>query len=526
MSGWRVERGDSLALLKGLEDDSVDAVVTDPPSGIAFMGRAWDTDKGGRAQWVAWLASILEECRRVLKPGGHLLVWALPRTSHWTGAAIDDAGFEIRDVLQHHFGSGFPKNLDVSKAIDRRRHDRDQVLQVTRWIAEARDAAGLTNAAIDELFGFSGMAGHWTTQESQPAVPTLDQIPALLELLRADPPEEIARLIFELNGRKGEPGEAWHRREVVGTKTAGIATPGEDKRHTIGGSKAVEVNVTTAATEEAETWEGWGTALKPSTEFWWLARKPFRGPVAGNILEHGTAALNIDACRISEGRWPPHLLLSHSADCIPWARAPIRTGGIAFPDFYECAEDCPVGRVGDEIAHFFPNLTPDPTASGDPLWRYIAKPPKSEKDAGVTRAPSTGGEATGRVDGSAGLKNPRAGAGRGGGARNIHPTVKPIALMRWLIRLVTPPGGVVLDPFCGSGSTGCAAVLDGFSFLGFDLDEDENGEPLGHLEIARDRIAWWSEVDRYKVTERDGFGTRTPGDSERDDMKAQGDLFS
>jgi hypothetical protein len=115
-----VHHGDCLDVLRTLPDCSVDSVVTDPPAGVAFMGKDWDTDKGGRDAWVAWLASVLAECRRILKPGGHALVWALPRTSGWTHRAIEDAGLDVRDCITHLFGSGFPKSLDVGKAIDRR----------------------------------------------------------------------------------------------------------------------------------------------------------------------------------------------------------------------------------------------------------------------------------------------------------------------------------------------------------------------------------------------------------------------
>ena len=116
---WAVECGDALAVLPTLPDACVEAVVTDPPAGISFMDREWDRDRGGRDAWIAWLASVMRECLRVLKPGGHALVWALPRTSHWTATACEDAGFEIRDRIAHLFGSGFPKSLSVGKAIDK-----------------------------------------------------------------------------------------------------------------------------------------------------------------------------------------------------------------------------------------------------------------------------------------------------------------------------------------------------------------------------------------------------------------------
>lgn len=114
-----IQNGDCIDLLKQLESNSIDSLVTDPPAGIAFMGKAWDDDKGGRDHWIAWLTDVMKECLRVLKPGAHGLVWALPRTSHWTATALENAGFEIRDVVTHLFGTGFPKSLDISKAIDK-----------------------------------------------------------------------------------------------------------------------------------------------------------------------------------------------------------------------------------------------------------------------------------------------------------------------------------------------------------------------------------------------------------------------
>ncbi|MGL4898614.1 MAG: DNA methyltransferase, partial [Shewanella sp.] len=119
MAEFSIKHGDCLGELRLLGADSVDALVTDPPAGISFMGKEWDSHKGGRDQWIAWLTEVMRECMRVLKPGAHGLVWAIPRTSHWTATALENAGFEVRDVITHHFGSGFPKSLDISKAIDK-----------------------------------------------------------------------------------------------------------------------------------------------------------------------------------------------------------------------------------------------------------------------------------------------------------------------------------------------------------------------------------------------------------------------
>lgn len=433
---WHVEQGDCRDVLRSIPDDSIDAMVTDPPAGIGFMGRKWDSDKGGRDEWILWLTVRMLEAYRVLKPGAHALVWALPRTSHWTGMALENAGFEVRDRIEHIFGSGFPKSLDIGKAIRK--------------------------------------------------VPFTLPDPSMVAALEADA------------GR------------------------------------------------------GWGTALKPACEDWWLVRKPFRGSVAKNVLALGTGAINVDGCRVPHasaadleqhaagvaaikarggsmdnswanhsdlagasdvtalGRWPSHLLLTHGPGCervgtrkvkahTPWAaneRPPLFTGGDVSPvhhsdgdgfetvEHWECSEGCPVpmldeqsGGVDDEggAARYFATFAPDP-------FCYAPKADRADREKGCEYLPrKSGGELTGRAEGSAGLDSPRTGAGRGGGRRNHHPTVKSTYLMRWLVRLVTPARGVVLDMFTGSGSTGVACSAEGLRFIGAELDPE-------YAEIARARI--------------------------------------
>jgi site-specific DNA-methyltransferase (adenine-specific) len=194
-------------------------------------------------------------------------------------------------------------------------------------------------------------------------------------------------------------------------------------------------------------WEGWGTALKPAVEFWIVARKPLDGTVAENVLAHGTGALNIDGCRIgnedntSNGRWPSHLLLDEGAAAL---------------------------------------LDEHSGAKGASRFFYVAKAAKRDKDEGLDDLPErSAGEKTDREEGSAGI-TPYAGSRAP--SKNSHPTVKPTALMSYLCRLVTPPGGVVLDPFMGSGSTGKAALREGFHFVGIEREHE-------YIEIARRRIA-------------------------------------
>jgi len=392
-----VIHGDCVEVMRSMDAESVDAIVTDPPYGLGFMGKQWDALPPGR--------EVFEECLRVLKPGGHLLAFGGSRTYHRLAVAVEDAGFEIRDQIMWVYGSGFPKSLDVSKAIDRKRDDREDVLRVTGEIARLRDIAGLSNRDLDDAFGFAGMAGHWTTTKSQPTVPTVEQWAVLRDML--NPGEWLDAEVWRLNGRKGQPGEAWVEREVVGKYETDMGGLGGERLGTTGG------DITAAATPAAQQWQGWGTALKPAHEPIVMARKPLPGTVAENVLKHNTGALNIDGSRFSENnRWPANLIHDGSEEATQ--------------------------NMGDAARYF-----------------YCAKASKRDRNEGLEEMPLlTGGEATNRADGSAGVNNPRAGAGRTGGNRNTHPTVKPTDLMRYLVRLVTPPGGTVLDPFAGSGSTG------------------------------------------------------------------------
>ena len=448
-------------VMASMPDASVDAIVTDPPYELGFMGRSWD------ASGIAYDPAMWAEALRVLKPGGHLLAFGGTRTWHRMVCAIEDAGFEIRDNLQWLYAAGFPKSLDVSKAIDRQRDDRPDIRKVTAWIADVRNARGVLNREIDNAFGFNGMAGHWTSR-SQAAVPTLDQVPLLLDVLGLsldEVPDEIRDLLWTLNGNKGQPGPNWAKRDVVGTvvrmnEPSGIVSAGQGER------VQVVRQITTPATPAATQWHGWGTALKPAVEPICLARKPLVGTVAANVLEHGTGALNIDGCRVGlaseadereskgknrhadfgtapggnavygdftmvertnydpPGRWPANVLLDEDAAAMldeqsGWSKAPstVTRGAGGQHGAYS-----PIGRQEDVPCYG--------DSGGASRFFYVAKAATHER--------------------------PRLDDG------TAHPTVKPVALMRWLVRLVTPPGGVVLDPFAGSGTTAEACVVEGF----------------------------------------------------------------
>jgi site-specific DNA-methyltransferase (adenine-specific) len=388
MSGaFEIVPGDCLDVLRALDDNSVDACVTDPPAGIGFMNKEWDDDKGGRDQWVAWLQERMTEVLRVLKPGGYALVWTIPRTSHWTAWAVENAGFEVRDVVAHLFGTGFPKSRNIGLEFDKR-------------------------AGVER--------------------------PVIKEGAKYDP------------SQKGGDGDVY---------TYGLNAGFADRQKTA------------PVTPLAKEWDGWGTALKPSREDWILARKPLDGTIAHNVETWRTGGLNIDATRLSaEGN------KTFAARTPDGRGAEYRTGGAPAGTKIDASE----GRwpantvVGDDVAD---DLGPNA------LYFYCPKPGNKERDAGLEAfAVKSGAELTGRKEGQKGVSNPRAGAGRGGNRRNTHPTVKAVALMRYLITLITPPGGLVVDPFTGSGSTGIAAVLGGFDFLGIE------GNPE-YVAIAEARIS-------------------------------------
>ena len=381
----RLHQGDCLEVLKSLPDNSLDSLVTDPPAGISFMGKAWDDDKGGRKEWIEWLAEVMRECHRVLKPGAHGLVWALPRTSHWTATALEEAHFEIRDVIYHCFGSGFPKSLDVSKAIDK--------------------AAGAEREILSEC-GSDGV---------------------------------------KRKPRAMAPGQA--ERMAVQTITA-------------------------PSTDDAKKWQGFGTALKPAVENWILVRKPIsEKTVAANVLKWGTGALNIDGCRI-EGvptSFPKPGEYPDSSKTYPRTSAkreavPHQQG--RFPSHLILDEEAGAQldlQATSEVSRFF----------------YSAKVSASERNAGLEGMElKAGGIMDHRPSGD---MHTRMGNGPTAPKANNHPTVKPQKLMRYLVRMITPPGGTVLDCFMGSGSTGLAALTEGFSFVGIEREPE-------YLEIASKRI--------------------------------------
>jgi DNA modification methylase len=387
-----IRHGDCLDVLRTLADNSVDSVVTDPPYGLSFMGKRWDYDVPAVEVWA--------ECLRVLKPGGHLLAFAGTRTQHRMAVRIEDAGFEIRDMIAWIYGSGFPKSLDVSKAIDK--------------------AAGAERAKIPASGGLHNNAN--------------------------------------LND------DGWSK---VGSQNPTMDGP-------------------IPATPAAIQWQGWGTALKPALEPITVARKPLIGTVADNVLAHGTGAINVDGGRVGiSGGGTQCDNRDENGKCQGHGNAGRSTSGETFHGPDTQGGRFPANLIhdgSDEVVGLFPA---DMANSGSAArFFYVAKASAQDRDDGCQAiAPKSAGEVTGgRAEGSAGLDSPRSGAGRRRDqTHNSHPTVKPTDLMRYLCRLVTPPGGVVLDPFVGSGSTGRGAVLEGFAFVGIEREAD-------YVEIAKARI--------------------------------------
>lgn len=337
MPRWKIKQGDCLDVLRGCPSDFFDAMLSDPPGGIEFCHEDWDSDKGGRHAWISWLSLRMAEALRTMKPGAYGAVWSFPRTSHWTGTALEEAGFEIRDKVCHLYAQGM----------------------------------------------------------------------------------------------------------------------------------------------------GRGNNLKPSVEDWWIIRKPFKGSTKANVERHGVGRLNLDACRVPRDKendvpgW--HKSGAHGSEGF----AGTGTFKIRDMEAEEIQERC------GQKDRFPPNLVLDEAGAGFleeqkkglsryyPVF-YCPKPSRSEKEQGCQELPL---RVLRRVN-PGGLSNePRFAPIE---VHNNHKTVKPLGLARWLVKLISPPGGTVVDPFCGSGSLGCGALLEGFDFFGIEQDP-------AYCEIAEARLRHWAQ---------------------------------
>ena len=473
MNAPQLHPGDCLEVLRTMPDCSIDACVTDPPYGLSFMGKAWDYDVPTVDVW--------REVLRVLKPGGHLLAFAGTRTQHRMAVAIEDAGFEIRDMIAWVYGSGFPKSLDVSKAIDKAR-DWSKVERLNLEIKRARETAGLSLKQIGEAMqaATNGQYGSWYHRGGHMFFETGRNLPSR-------PEWDCLRRVLPISA---EFQDAYNEaeREVIVTKSAARSNDGSWASNVAGGMFKTgerDYDITAPATPAAQQWAGWGTALKPALEPITVARKPLTGTVAANVLEHGTGAINVDGCRVEAAagddplRWEKPRGGIWSTDNTATAAASVTTAG-----------RWPANLIhdgSDEVAGLFPkNTSPQP--------RKTKRSPDSGTRNGYGTFAGQEEVVIGYGDsGSAArffycAKASKADRGEGNG----HPTVKPTDLMRYLCRLVTPPGGTVLDPFMGSGTTIKAALSEGFNGIGIERDpayyamaeQRLNGAQLGLALVA------------------------------------------
>jgi site-specific DNA-methyltransferase (adenine-specific) len=419
---YKILKGNSLDLLPTLADNSIDAIVTDPPYELGFMGKTWDNSG------IAYSLELWQQCLRVLKPGGHLLAFSGSRTYHRMVVSIEDAGFEIRDMISWISNKTFPKSLNIGKAIDK--------------------ALGAERKVIGKL--------------SNPAHSIMS----------------------------------------------------ESKKH-------LSQDITAPSSPDAQKWDGWGTGLKPTVEPIVMARKPVEGTVANNVLTYGTGGLNIDASRIeaqdqdlldaavkrmsgnpvkgqlnfagnetikpnsAQGRWPANLIIDEqAAELLDEQSGQVGNGWKKNYGSDDYAGKQYLGGSFGGGGYSGTNTYAD--SGGASRFFYVAKASKRDRNEGLEHLPleqvAFGGHGNNEPDGMTQqlVHAPR---------QNFHPTVKPTDLMRYLVKLITPPGGTVLDPFTGSGSTGKAAILEGFDFIGIELTEDYWPIIEGRLKHAEAKVA-------------------------------------
>ena len=377
-----VHAGDAFDVLPDLPDESIHACITDPPYGLAFMGRDWDDFEP--REYQEWAEEWSREVRRVLKPGGHLLAFSGNRTHHRLFTGVEDAGFEIRDTLTWHYGSGFPKASDVSKTIDK----------------------------------------------------------------RADAEREVV-------------GENPHRR--TGRESSNT--------HNRGAEAVASKHITEPATDAAREWDGWKTGLKPATEFVVMARKPYEGATVDSVLENGTGALNIDATRIGtdEAKFNDSVAYGGKEGTNPEKYGEYDRGGdveyedppegrypsnVIFDEVAADALDREVGESSSNVREATGNAKMNP--GGTNAMREMPTPDTQDRGFNDSGGPSRYFYTS---------KASRSERTDDGAIENDHPTVKPVDLMKWLVRLVTREDQVVLDPFAGSGTTAVAAKDLGREFV-------------------------------------------------------------
>ena len=424
--------GDCVEMMRRLPDNYAHSLVTDPPYGISLLDNAWDTFDSPQA-FQKWTEDWATEAYRVLKPGGHIVAFGSTRMYHRLTAGIEDAGFQIRDCVSWVTFNGFPKNKRLDIMLEQTRDDREHIRVVTGYLKQAMTECGRTNAELDELLGTSGMAGHYTTQASQPMCPSSEKWDAILEWLGIDPQdvpgdvEEARRFVEE---RVGTPGDAYMDREVTGQHSAVAPARAWQEKYARGAGASPQERRDIPSTDDGKSLLGWGTQLKPAVEPAVIARKPFQGTVTQNMLLHQTGALNIKATRFRNG--DPAWLGGYSGS---------RTDDALGTEYGE-------GRYPANLY-------------------YCPKPSTAEREAGCYELEKTNGAV---LSSTAQIRNQSGEHTNYKDRGNIHPSVKPVKIMRWLIRLVTAPGGIVIEPFCGSGTTMIAAEMEGVTCVAADAN--------------------------------------------------------
>ena len=385
-----IYHGDCMEVLESIEN--IDSCVADPPYGLSFMGKSWDYDVPTQELW--------EKVYQSIKQGGHLLSFFGSRTYHRGVIPIEDAGFEIRDQIMWLYGSGFPKSLNIGKAVDKLQGNERELVGVSENEKDFRDLGKNTK----EIHGVGGL---------------------------------------------------------------GVGVSASRK----------SINITKGNSE----WEGWGTALKPAHEPIVVARKPFKGTVADNVLEHGTGGINIDGCRVGINPEVDDKRLGGRGE---WKTD--KTAKNVYEGGYEGKNiaSSEQGRFPANVMHDGSELVQD-IFEDKARYFYCAKASKDDRDEGLENfmeAQTTDGNI--RSNSETARKFGANSALR----KNVHPTVKPTELMRYLCRLVTPKGGVVLDPFMGSGSTGKGALLEGFRFIGIEMEQEYFDIACARLEAVQKNV--------------------------------------
>ena len=502
---YKLYQGNMLDMLDVIEPNTIDSIVTDPPYELNFMGKGWDNSG------IAFQPSTWQKCYEVLKPGGYLLAFGGSRTFHRIACAIEDAGFEIRDTIMWLYGSGFPKSMDISKQIDKK-GGNDYSKQFAIDLKQARESRNLTMKYCDDKY--CNGSTNWSWYEGRKDGCRVPDYNTYLEIIKEFPElEKYKELIKEAE------------REVIGhiTRTKGIGIPACGE---IVDRSEYNYNITTASTDLAKQWQGWGTALKPSFEPIIVARKPFKGSLVDNVIEYGVGGINIDECRVGnkhfeikngeydeptnnafghikktpkeyDGRFPANTILTYDETdfeevCGGFPDTKSNGGKTSMPKMNSKSDGINIYNFGLKNAPRIENNYVAPCDSGSASrYFYCAKASKKDRDEGL--------DTFNEEKVNDGRNTPIDNAFQRGETlrKNTHPTVKPTELMQYLVRLVTPNNGIVLDPFNGSGSTGKAVMYENrernknYKYIGIELTEE-------YLPIAKARIEYVCNLEPEK----------------------------